>query len=356
MPNPAEAPPRAAGSLLLIALVVVAGAAAFAYTAGWLSPQRLTPEKLVDALGPTDAAKLGHRRNHAKGICFTGDFAANGAGSALSTAPMLATGHYPVIGRFAIGVANPGAPDAAGRVRSMAVRIVAPDGQEWRSGMNAMPFFPVATPEAFYDLLVATRPVAATGKPDPEVMKQFVGAHPEVLPFFQWAGSAPWTTSYADETYNSINAFRFIDGAGASHAVRWSMHATVPQETAAPAELAARGPDFLEQDLRQRVAKGPLAWHLVVIEAAPGDPAGDATKAWPADRRQVDVGTMTITQAEAEPDGPCRDFNYDPLILPAGIEPSDDPLLPARSAAYATSFDRRTAEASHYPHVSGAQP
>src|SRR5215831_11499782 len=80
----------AIGSLALIAIFVIAVAGAFAYTAGWLSPQRLTPGKLVDAFAPPSGVALGHRRNHAKGICFTGVFEANGAGSALSQASVFA--------------------------------------------------------------------------------------------------------------------------------------------------------------------------------------------------------------------------------------------------------------------------
>jgi len=86
---------RSIGALAVIALVVGAGAAAFAYTAGWLSPDRLTPTKMVDALSRRGGDPLGHRRNHAKGICFTGEFKANGAGARLSTAPMLGAGRYP---------------------------------------------------------------------------------------------------------------------------------------------------------------------------------------------------------------------------------------------------------------------
>ena len=48
--------------------------------------------------------------------------------------------------------------------------------------------------------------------------------------------------------------------------------------------------------------------------------------------------------AREKEDGHCRDFNYDPLILPEGVAPSDDPLLSARSAAYSVSFQRRAAE------------
>src|SRR5690349_15165472 len=91
------------GSLVLIAVVIAGGAAVFAYTAGWFSPQRLTPDKFVDALTPPTGEPLGHRRNHAKGICFTGVFEANGAGSALSHAQVFTHGQYPVLGRFNLG-------------------------------------------------------------------------------------------------------------------------------------------------------------------------------------------------------------------------------------------------------------
>src|SRR6516165_3078577 len=96
------------GSLVLIAVVIGGGAAAFAYTAGWFSAQRLTPDRMVDAFTPPGGEPpLGHRRNHAKGICFTGSFEANGAGSALSKARVFAQGQYPVVGRFNLGTPNP---------------------------------------------------------------------------------------------------------------------------------------------------------------------------------------------------------------------------------------------------------
>src|SRR5215472_7774278 len=99
------------GSLVLIAVVVGGGAAVFAYTAGWFSPQRLTPDKLVDALTPPTGEPLGHRPNHAKGICFTGVFEASGAGTALSHAQVFTRGQYPVVGRFNLATANPNASD-----------------------------------------------------------------------------------------------------------------------------------------------------------------------------------------------------------------------------------------------------
>ena len=102
---------------MLIAVVIGCGAAAFAYTAGWFSPQRLTPNRVVDAFTPPGGEPpLGHRRNHAKGICFTGVFEASGAGSALSHAQVFARGQHPVLGRFNLGTPDRNAPDATARV------------------------------------------------------------------------------------------------------------------------------------------------------------------------------------------------------------------------------------------------
>ncbi|SEF10825.1 catalase [Rhizobiales bacterium GAS191] len=335
-------------ALALIGMVVGAIAALFAYSAGWLGSDRLTPARIVDALSERGGDPIGHRRNHAKGICFTGIFVANGAASALTIAPVLRAGSYRVIGRFAIATGNPTARDATGRVRSMAIRIVAPDGQEWRSGMNSSPNFGVSTPEAFYEQTLAMRVDPKTGEPDPQALQRFAATHPESAAFYHWAETSPWTSSFADETYNSLNAFIFVDSAHARHAVRWTMVPTVAPIYSSHAELAQLLPDFLEVDLKRRLTEGPLRWHLVVTVAAPQDPTDDATKAWPAAREHLEAGTLVISQAEDEVAGPCRDFNYDPLVLPAGIEPSDDPLLPARSSAYANSFDRRASEASHY--------
>ena len=78
--------------------------------------------------------------------------------------------------------------------------------------------------------------------------------------------------------------------------------------------------------------------------AAPGDPTNDATLQWPTGREQIDAGTLVLRRATAQREGACRDVNYDPTILPAGLRPSDDPLLAARSAAYSVSFNRRTHE------------
>jgi len=349
MPTPHQTP--LLGSLALIAIVIGVGAAAFGYTAGWLSPRRLTPDKFVAAFAPPTGVTLGHRRNHAKGICFTGVFEANGAGSELSHAQVFARGQYPVLGRFNLGTADANAPDATVRVRGLGIRISTPDGQEWRSAMIDPPFFPVSTPQAFYELL------RASGSKEPNALQAFAAAHPEFAKFGDWAKNAPWTGSYAEERFNSINSFVFVDGSGAERVVRWSLLPAAQPVALSPEELAKRGPDFLEQEIAQRVAGAPQRWTMVVTVADPGDPTADPSQPWPANRRTIEVGTLIAQQVQAEPDGPCRDINFDPTVLPSGMRTSDDPFPAARSAAYAKSYDLRTAEAKDYPRTAtGPKP
>lgn len=96
---------------------------------------------------------------------------------------------------------------------------------------------------------------------------------------------------------------------------------------------------------------------MVVTVADSEDLTADPSKPWPADRRMIEVGTLTTQQVQAEPDGPCRDINFDPAVLPSGMRTSDDPFPAARSAAYAKSYDLRTAEAKDYPRTAtGAKP
>ena len=345
-PQPLSRPPRNGLRWALIAGAVVVAGGAFAYVGGWLTPHRLTAQRLVDELQRNGGGvHPGYRRNHAKGVCVAGYFEGNGKASAYSTASVFAVGRTPVVGRFAIPGGNPYAPDGSVPIRSLALRFNLPNGQQWRTGMNSMPVFPVATPQAFYALQVAGEKDPATGKPDPARLAAFFAAHPETAAFRAWAKTAKPSASFVTESYSGIDAFYFIDAKGQRHAVRWQMVADAANGTPAPA-----GDDnYLIPDLQHRLATGPQRWHLLVTLAHPGDPTDDATKAWPADRTTLDAGTLVLTSEQPQDSGPCRDINYDPTVLPAGIAISDDPLLSARSAAYADSYLRRTREEAHVP-------
>ncbi|MDB5831175.1 MAG: catalase [Caballeronia sp.] len=328
--------------LAAIGAVVAAIGGAFVYVAGFVTPHRLTPQRIVNTFEANAGVHPGFRRNHAKGVCVSGYFEGNGEASDISRADVFKAVRTPVVGRFAIPGGDPSAPDASVPVRSMALDFKLPDGQQWRTGMNNTPVFVVNTPQAFYAQLVASKPDSVTGKPDPAKLKAFLAAHPETAPFQSWVKSHPPSSSFGNAAYYGINAFRAIDANGKTHFVRWSM---VPETPYAPVSAEQKSQhDFLDNELRGRLASGPLRWHLILTVAKPGDPTTDATQAWPEDRPHIDAGTLVIERESAQSEGDCRDINYDPTILPDGLKPSADPLLAARSSAYAVSYNRRTYE------------
>ncbi len=339
--KPALSPASVMLRLAAIGAVVAVIAGTFFYVNGTLDAQRLRPKTLVNALEQNNGVHPGYRRNHAKGMCVIGYFESNGNAQPLSRAQVFQAGRTPVVGRFALPSGNPYAPDSSVPIRSLALGFTQANGQQWRTGLNSMPVFPVGTPEAFYAMLQAGAPQPATGKPKPDAMPAFFAAHPETGPFLQWVKTARPSASFATQTYNGINAFYLVNASGQRQAVRWGV---APEGQDAPGASAPNEADYLENDLVQRLSVGPLKWQFNLTLAEAGDPVNDASKPWPAERKVVKAGTLVLQRAEPQNTGECRDINYDPLILPSGIEGSADPLLAARSAAYASSYLRRTSE------------
>ncbi|WP_429302549.1 catalase family peroxidase [Paraburkholderia sp. GAS199] len=332
----------------VIGVAVLAVAAAFAYTGGWLSPDRLTQKRVIDAFEATNGPHPGFRRNHAKGVCATGYFDSNGAASAISKAALFAPGKVPVVGRIAFAGGMPFIPDEPATVRSLALRFVPASGQEWRTGMINIPVFPFRTPQAFYDQMVAVLPDPATGKPDPSKMQAFVGAHPEFGAAISLIKARQVSSGFADATYNALNAFRFVNASGVATPVRWSAVPVQPF-VAAGAGGPAADKNALFDALIAQVVQHPVQWKLILTLGQDGDVTSDPTVPWPADRKQIDAGTVTIDKLSSEDDGPCVDVNFDPMVLPDGIEASDDPIPSARSAAYSRSFTLREGERNAKP-------
>jgi catalase len=349
---PLQHPPsrgsRRSGRLLRWSIVLGAPAvltALFVWCGGWLS-SRPTAQRIVDGFEATTTARPGFRRNHAKGTCITGHFDSNGAGVALSHASAFARGTYPVVGRLSIPGADPDQQDNEGMVRSLALRIVLPHREEWRLAMNSTPIFAVRTPQALLAQLHAEARDLATGHGDASTMQAFLAAHPETRAFRAWLDAHPPSSRFDNAAYFGISTFRMTDAQGTTHSVRWQMAPDNPYHPVDARE--ARDPDFLAHGLVTQLAQGPLRWHLLLAVSMPGDPLDDSTQQWPDSpaRETIDAGTLVVDRAEPQIDGPCRDIVFDPLVLPDGIAPSDDPLLAARSSTYRVSFDRRTSEES----------
>jgi catalase len=345
--TPVGTPPRHLGvgftlvRLALIGLALAAIAGTFAYLGGWFSPNELTPARFADGFEQADGLHPGFRRNHARGVCVSGFFDSNGHGVRLSKAGVFEVGRVPVIGRFSLNGGNPYITDRPDAVRGLGVQLSMTNGEVWRTAMVNVPVFPVRTPEAFYENVVANRPDPATGKPDPARVKEFLERHPETVAALKIITSRPPSSGFANSTFHGLHAFRFTNAAGESVPVRWILTPQQPFEAAGPASDDKK---YLFNELIAQIHRQPLRWQLIIIIGQPGDPTNDASLSWPANREQVDVGTLALDQVESDDTSAARDINFDPLVLPAGIAPLDDPVLSARSAVYSQSYTRRSGE------------
>jgi len=150
----------------------------------------------------------------------------------------------------------------------------------------------------------------------------------------------PAASGRAHEDYYGVNAFVFVNSAGQKQAFRYHL---VPERSVHldAAEAAKRAPDFLIDEFQERLKNGPVIFHLKAQLAGPGDPTNDATKAWPGDRKEVELGAVTIERAAANSLEAQKPLLFLPGQVPEGIEASDDPLIDVRNGAYAVSYSRR---------------
>ena len=146
--------------------------------------------------------------------------------------------------------------------------------------------------------------------------------------------------SLANEEYNGINAFVLVNKAGKKQAVRYRM---VPERVVHldAAEAGKRPPNFLMEELPERLKRGPVTFHLKAQLAQEGDPINDPAQSWPEDRKMVELGVLTLDKAVPDSAEAEKKLLFLPGQLTDGIELSDDPMIGVRDAAYAVSFSRR---------------
>lgn len=333
-------------SVLRIGFIIVGLAGTFAWLAGWIGQDRLTADKVLAAL-VKDAPQpfpAGFRRAHGKGMCFSGQFFPTRQAAELSSAIVFREPSTPVVGRFSLGAGDPHAADNAGRSLSIALQLKDHDGGEWRMAMVNEPFFPTATVAGLIAMGEAFEPDARTGLSVPERVEAFYAAHPQAKKYVEWSDKAPWANSFAVTRFNSVNTFVFISERRQEQFVRWSLQPRLPFKAWPVGTREKAEAHVLFDDLVQKLAAKQLVWDLVITVAEPTDPVLDPSQPWPDNRRHVNAGSLIVTALSEQATGACRDINFDPTLVPDGIEISDDPILHARSGTYAKSFNLRQRE------------
>ena len=154
----------------------------------------------------------------------------------------------------------------------------------------------------------------------------------------------PPIRSFAAADFHGLHAYYLVDAEGRRRAFRYHWMSTLTDErTVTRKQAALWPPQFLVEELRQRVARAPVRWELTFELAQDGDPTHDQLLAWPASRPRIHAGTLTLTAEHPDQDV-VDGMVFDPTNVPAGIECSDDPLLAFRSAVYGASHAARTRE------------
>ena len=316
--------------------VAVAAASLLAPAASRADDAALVTQ-IVDTFYKIYGIHPGFRVNHAKGVVAEGSFVATPAAAALSRAALFDGSRIPVTVRFSNDGGIPNIPDGTpSNPKGMAIKFHLPGGPEVDMVILGTKFFPVATGEDFRDLLVAISESPADA-PKPTPLDQFTASHPRFPAAFA-TGTTP--DSFADQEYRGMNAFIFVDKAGHRQAVRYIM---APEKAVrlSVAEAAKKPPNFLVDELPERIAKRPVVFHFEAQIAEPGDQTTDPSQPWPDSRKVVDLGVLTLDKPVADSLEAQKKLLFLPVRLTDGIELSDDRLPVIRSEVYALSFARR---------------
>jgi catalase len=297
----------------------------------------ITPAEAVDAANRTFGRHPGARALHAKGIVCRGTFTATPAATRLTRAAHMQGDPVPATIRLSNGSGHPNSPDYASDVRGLAVKLELPDGSKTDIVTQSLPWFAFDQPDGFVKFLLAQRRGPAMAWRFPA----FLIANPRALAALRVnlpALKPP--ESYAKLRFYGIHAFRFLAADGEPRYVRYEWAPAEGDRRLSGREAKARGRDFLQQELRERLARGPITFTLQLQIAAPDDRVDDPSARWPADRERVDAGTLEIT--EVDETGDKGVLVFDPGRVTDGIELSDDPVLRFRPKAYDESVSRRS--------------
>ena len=116
------------------------------------------------------------------------------------------------------------------------------------------------------------------------------------------------SSGFADDTYNSLNAFYLTSPSGAEAPVRWSAVAMQPFVADDPAAHTGVDKNYLFDELLRQLEIHALKWRLVFTMGEAGDPTRDATLPWPKERsyRQAAATAGRAPRAGFERRRRCR--------------------------------------------------
>jgi catalase len=285
----------------------------------------------------------GFRPAHAKGILLTGAFTPSPQALSLTRAPHIHRGSTPVTVRFSDFAGIPTIPDndpQNASPRGCAIRFHLGEHAHTDIVAHSVDSFPSRTAEEFLGLLNALLATDPAG-PHPNAIERFLGAHPGALTFVQ--APKPIPTSFAKESFVAISAFKFTSVDGVARYGRYRVLPVAGNEYLDEKGAAAKNPNFLFDEIKERIARGPISFRIVVQLAEAGDIVDDATVRWPEDRTRITFGELNLTAVAPNNLSEQKHIIFDPVPRVDGIETSGDPLFEVRANVYLMSGRRRRA-------------
>ncbi|MFL5402659.1 MAG: catalase family peroxidase [Gemmatimonadales bacterium] len=316
-------------------------AGAFAGASRGLEAQEKSlPQQIADEMVKINGGvHTGFRYAHAKGMVLTGTFTPTKGAASISRAAHFHGAPVPVTVRLsdATGVPQINDDNPNASPRGMAIRFNLPTGAFTDIVSNSHNGFFVGTGE---DFLALVKAIAGTTpeSPHPSPIEQFLGSHPRALKVV--VDSKPLPKSFATLGFFGNNAFIFVDSAGTRRAGRYQILPVAGIHHLGPS-AAKLSPNYMFEDLTHRIVRGPIKYRLLVQLANPGDQTNDGSIVWPDDRKRVEMGTITLTKVAPNNQALQRSLTFNPIYLTDGIQLSDDPFVPLRSAVYALSVAHR---------------
>jgi len=322
-----------------VAVGILAGGAFWAGSTSAAEEKSLA-EQIFDTMIQLPGNNPAYRAVHAKGVVCKGTFMPSKEAAKLSKAVHFQGASVPVTVRFSDGPPDPAVPDnaAGASPRGMAIRFGLPGGGETDIVSLSHNGFIVGNGE---DFLALQRAVVATdpSKPHPWPIEEFLGTHPLALKFVQEIQVIP--ASFGHQAFFSNDAFVFVNKDGVKQPGRYKFLPVAGQKNLSETEAKAKSDNFLAEELKARVATGPVEFRMIVQLPNAGDPTNDPSLVWPEDRKTIELGTISITSVVPDSEAAQKALVFFPTSLTDGIELSDDPLPVLRSAVYGLSFARR---------------
>jgi catalase len=304
--------------------------------------QGFDPQPIVDLMH-TFAGKPKHRPSGAKGQCYTGTFEPSAEAKGLSKAATFARTSK-VVARFSVGGGNPKVADGArGPNRGFSFRIDDGGAGQTEFVMVNAPINFVKSPAQMLAFLQVRAP-GADGKPDADKIKAFTDANPETTLQGRYLASKPIPGSWVGVNFYGVHAYTLTNAAGANQVIKFKMVPLGGEVNLTDDEAKAKPPEYLVQELADRLSSGkPAGFDMVAIMGRPGDATNNATQMWEGEETRPTVKLGTLRIAAVEKNETCDGTIFNPTLLSDGIAgPKDDPLFEVRTPAYAISITNRS--------------